>query len=72
MLSLLSENRYAFRPMYRYWLPKSGGRLRPITQPDPSDILLLRSLFRLLRENLEPKFYCSSHGFRPWLYLVFQ
>lgn len=62
---LLYSNKYAFRPMYRYWIPKSGGRLRPITQPDPSDLLLLSSLFRFLRDHFEPKFYCSSHGFRP-------
>ena len=65
MQSQLRSCTYRFRPMYRYWLPKSGGRLRPITQPDASDLLLLRSLFHLLSDYWEPKFHCSSHGFRP-------
>lgn len=33
---------YRFSPMVRYWIPKSRGRLRPITQPHPSDVLLLK------------------------------
>lgn len=56
---------FCFRPMSRYWLPKEGGRLRPITQPDASDVLLLKGLFHLLSFYWEQKFHCSSHGFRP-------
>lgn len=65
IMDLLSSSRYVFRPMSRYWLPKSGGRLRPITKPSASDLLLLKSLFRLLQEFFEPIFHSSSHGFRP-------
>ena len=63
--SQLRSCTYRFRPMVRYWIPKSRGRLRPITQPHPSDVLLLKGLCQLLSETWEPKFHCSSHGFRP-------
>lgn len=61
----LRSSTYRFRPMYRYFIPKSGGRLRPITQPDASDLLLLKSLHHLLSDHCEPIFHSSSHGFRP-------
>lgn len=60
----LRSGTYRFRPMYRYFIPKSGGRLRPITQPSASDLLLLNSLYRLLIDHWDSKFHSSSHGFR--------
>lgn len=60
----LRSGTYRFRPMYRYFIPKSGGRLRPITQPSASDLLLLNSLHRLLIDHWDSQFHSSSHGFR--------
>lgn len=60
----LRSGTYRFRPMYRYFIPKPGGRPRPITQPSASDLLLLKSLHRLLIDHWDSKFHSSSHGFR--------
>ena len=65
MQSKLRSSTYCFRPMVRYWIPKKKGGLRPITQPHPFDVLLLKGLLQLLVEACDGKFNSSSHGFRP-------
>lgn len=61
----IMANSYRFRPMYRSYIPKSGGRFRPITQPASLDRLVLQGLLRVLTEFVDSSFHPLSHGFRP-------
>lgn len=63
----LSNSTYQFCSMYRSWIPKPNkpGKLRPITQPNKVDILVMEALAHLLNLVFEEIFVSQSHGFRP-------
>lgn len=52
--------------MYRSWIPKPNkpGQLRPITQPNKGDIIVMEALWHLLNVIFEDVFLHQSHGFR--------
>lgn len=57
---------FQFSPMYRSWLPKEKpGELRPITQPEKRDILVLDSLSILLNLAYQEKWGRNYHGYIP-------
>lgn len=62
----LSNCTYKLSFMRRYWIPKPNkpGKLRPITQPNKVDILIMDALSHLLNIIFEDIFVPQSHGFR--------
>ena len=67
IIAALRESSFRFLPLYRIYIPKPGkpGKLRPITIPNPRDIIVMEALDKVLTELFEPVFMPSSHGFRP-------
>lgn len=62
----LLNSTFQFSSMYRSWIPKPNkpGQLRPITQPDKADLIVMDALPQ--KENIvfEDLFLTQSHGFR--------
>jgi hypothetical protein len=66
ILDSLHEESFRFLPMYRVLIPKPGrpGQFRPITIPNPKDVLVMDALGAVLSQLYEPIFLDCSHGFR--------
>jgi group II intron reverse transcriptase/maturase len=65
IIEKLRYERYRWAPVRRTYIPKKGGRLRPLGIPSWSDKLLQEVIRSLLEAYFEPQFSDLSHGFRP-------
>jgi hypothetical protein len=66
ILDSLHEESFRFLPLYRVFIPKPGrpGQFRPITIPNPKDVLVMDALGAVLSQLYETIFLDCSHGFR--------
>ena len=66
ILDSLHDESFRFLPLYRVFIPKPGrpGQFRPITIPNPKDVLVMDALGAVLSKLYEAIFLDCSHGFR--------
>lgn len=65
ILKQLKDGKYKWKPARRIYIPKSNGKLRPLSIPGWSNKLLQKVVEMVLSAYYEPQFYSNSHGFRP-------
>lgn len=61
----LREGRYRATPVKRRWIPKSGGKLRPLGIPVLEDKIVQHAVRRILEAIWEEDFHDESIGYRP-------
>ena len=61
----LKEGRYRATPVKRHWIPKSGGKLRPLGIPVLEDKIVQHAVRRILEAIWEEDFHDESIGYRP-------
>jgi RNA-directed DNA polymerase len=61
----LQRGAYRASPVRRAWIPKAGGRLRPLGVPTLEDKIVQRAVVEVLNAIYEADFLGFSYGFRP-------
>ena len=61
----LKDGRYRARCVKRHWIPKAGGKLRPLGIPVLEDKIVQQAVKMILESIWEPVFYDESIGYRP-------
>jgi group II intron reverse transcriptase/maturase len=65
IITALRYERYRWTPVWRTFIPKKAGKLRPLGLPAWSDKVLQDVIRALLEAYYEPQFSTHAHGFRP-------
>src|SRR5215470_14665414 len=65
IIDAMRHERYRFAPVKRAYVPKPGGKKRPLGLPSWSDKLVGEVVRLLLEAYYEPQMSIRSHGFRP-------
>lgn len=65
LLEAAKSGSYRAPPVKRAWIPKGGGKLRPIGMPTFEDKVLQRAVAMMLEAIYEQDFHEHSYGFRP-------
>ena len=61
----VKEKTYRAKLVLRKWIPKAGGKLRPLGIPSIADKLLQRAVAKILETIYEQEFLPCSYGYRP-------
>jgi len=64
-IKAISAKTFNFQPGRRVMIPKSNGKLRPLTVAPPIDKIVPEVIRMVLEVIYEPVFSPNSHGFRP-------
>jgi group II intron reverse transcriptase/maturase len=65
IIQQLEDGSYRWKPARRIYVPKSNGKMRPISIPCWSDKMVQDVMRMILESYYEPRFKDNSHGFRP-------
>lgn len=60
----MKDGSFRFKPGRRVYIPKSGGKTRPLTIAHPRDKIVQEVIRMILEAIFEPTFLDCSHGFR--------
>ena len=65
LLERIKSGSYQAPPVRRHYIPKGGGKMRPLGIPTLEDKVAQRAIVMLLEPIYETEFLPCSHGFRP-------